>query len=133
MANDSATGFRLERKKTKFPRRAYKHVNNFIRVQIHLRDGTEFPLTLDVNNSLDYVAKQIEAEATFRNIGRSESSANALDDLSKAIDVYQLYDAVEMAIPFSALVRDILKFDDDIYPVTSIEGKIPLMRCSLAN
>jgi hypothetical protein len=97
-------------------------VNNFIRVQIHLRDGTEFPLTLDVGNSLDYVAKQIEAEATFRNIERLASSDKALDDLSKSIDVYQLYDAADMAIPFSALVKDILKFDDDIYPVTSIEG-----------
>lgn len=112
------------RKVSIFARRAYKHVNDFIRVHIHFRDGTEFPLTLDVNQTLEYVARQIEAEATIRNLDYVEAGVRP-DNLSRAIDVYQLYDAANLAIPFSAKVGEALVFDDEIYPITSVDGKNP--------
>jgi hypothetical protein len=143
MKMKDSTPAKLKRKNARASKRVYKHVNHFIRVQVHLRDGTEFPLTLDINQSFDYVARLIEAECTFRAIqridfGKSENSlqntetgASSQDvsmdmasDVSKVFDCHQLYDAAHIAIPFASIVKDILKFDDEIFPVTLLEGGI---------
>ena len=104
-----------------FDERAYKNIKDFIRVHIHFLDETEFSLTLDVNHSLDYVARLIEAEATFRKIDYIDGNESP-QHIETAVSVYQLYDAANLALPFSSKVGDTLAFDDYIFPITSADG-----------
>ncbi|KAJ3361003.1 hypothetical protein HDU91_004161 [Kappamyces sp. JEL0680] len=128
----------VSQKQSIFAHRAYKHVNDFIRVFISFKDGTGFALILDINNTIEYVARQIEAEASIRSIEKSpdlqdvQSGKVSFADVmtrnssgvSKTIDVYQLYDSGNLAIPFSSKVKDVLSFDDEIFPMTSAEEEI---------
>ena len=100
-------------------KRAYKHINDFIRVQILFKDGSRFQIIVDVNNKIEYLARQIEAEATLMDIANQCTTDNKT--LQKTVDVYQLYDAGNLPLAFSAKIRDVLNFDDDIFPITSFE------------
>lgn len=123
----------FQRKQTVLKKRVYKHINDFIRVQILFKDGSRFQLTVDVNNKIEYLARQIEAEAALHAIG-NQTPADVIDGkkitfsdvlkdeaIKKTIEVYQLYDAGNLPLEFSAKIRDVLNFDDDIFPITSHE------------
>jgi hypothetical protein len=121
------------RKGSIFARRAAKHINDFIRILVKLSDGREFYLMVDRRVTIEYVAKQIEAEVAARNLGNAtidtQNSSSLADVLlqeeggiAKAINIFQLYDAANLAIPFSAKVADVLNFDDVVLPMTCLEG-----------
>lgn len=186
-----------------------EHVNNFIRVNINFRDGTGFPLLVDINNKVEYLAKQIEAEVSFCNlshdfgllkndsseasgkkdgvgaekdketgaviepvetdlapsrtsvvndrrpppIGAAGSFTKKLSrlgsykqgsptgkspggphskrastkpehaiEIPKVIEVYHLMDVGDIAINFNSKIGSVLRFGDDIYPITSLDG-----------
>jgi hypothetical protein len=122
------------RKGSIFAKRAAKHINDFIRILVKLSDGREFYLMVDRRVTIEYVAKQIEAEVAARNLGNAaidtQKNSSSLADvllqeeggIAKAINIFQLYDAANLAIPFSAKVSDVLNFDDVVLPMTCLEG-----------
>jgi hypothetical protein len=127
------------RKQTVMIKKTYKNINDFIRVQILFKDGSRLQLTVDVNNSIQYLARQIEAEAALQGISNQNPSesidgkrlkiADVLkgDEIQKTVDVYQLYDAGNLPLEFSAKIRDVLSFDDDVFPITSYEEGICML------
>ena len=104
--------------------RTEKHINGFIRIYITLADGLEFPMLVDKYSSMEYVAKQIEAE--LWSLKTPRKPLDAPEDwnpvLEQLTSVYQLYDISQSVYPFDALVLDCLKFDDQVTPLTSLEG-----------
>ncbi|KAI8930087.1 hypothetical protein BC831DRAFT_165618 [Entophlyctis helioformis] len=112
--------------------RVTKHINSFIRVFVDYRSH-RFPLTVDRTQTIEYVARQIEAEYAIRYIFDSKrrpdqpnqmfSEADLLSSiLSFAGDeplrqITQLYDAGNLAMPFSSRVGDLLAFDDVVTAV----------------
>lgn len=102
---------------------ANKIINNFLRVNVHLRDGTVFALSLHLNYSLEHVARLIEAEIAFRKIKLYAFQTNQkYSEMPKEVEVYQIYDAFDIALPLTSKVNEILKFDDDLFPVTFLKG-----------
>lgn len=118
--------------------RAASHINDFIRVQVHFKNGMTFPVILDINSTVGYAAKQIEVAALCQSLPKVaiDSEANTapgntvLEDVvrlrdgihAKTIEVYQLYDGGTLPIPFTSRVGESLVFDEDIFPITSFEG-----------
>ena len=104
--------------------RTEKHINGFIRIYITLTDGLEFPMLVDKYSSMEYVAKQVEAE--LWSLRTPRKPLDAPEDwkpvLEQLTSVYQLYDISQSAYPFDALALDCLKFDDQVTPLTSLEG-----------
>ena len=104
--------------------RAEKHINGFIRVFVSLADGVEFPMLVDRSMTMEYVARQVEAELWALRTPRKP--LDAPDDwkasMEQLIAVYQLYDIAQVAYPFDGIAADCLKFDDQITPLTSLEG-----------
>jgi len=100
-----------------------KHINNFIRINVTFKDSTGFPLLVDRDSAVAYVARQIEAEVSFRAyLAHELNQVTPPDSVAKAIEVYHLLDSTQLALPFEAKVGDILRFDDDVLPITSYDG-----------
>ena len=104
--------------------RVEKHLNGFIRVYVTLSDGVDFPMLVDRSMTMEYVAKQVEAE--LWSLRTPRKPADAPEDwkasMEELIAVYQLYNFFQVPYPFDAIAADCLKFDDHIVPLTSLEG-----------
>lgn len=121
-----------------FVKRAGKHINEFIRVYIKLDDEAEFPLLVDRNLKMEYIAKQIEAEVAARSISRNHmynaeqsfslSLADVVmadgDGFANTVDILQIYDSCNLAIPFSSNIGDVASFDDVLIAISSRKGII---------
>ncbi|KAI8896793.1 hypothetical protein BC833DRAFT_596217 [Globomyces pollinis-pini] len=122
----------LQRRKSRRIAKASQHVNDFIRVNVRFPDGKEFPILADGRMSVEYLARQIEAETAMRylidqkTIAKLASKTNEEENIlesegGKLIDIYQLYSIGNLALPFGATIREALKFDDFVFPVCSDE------------
>ncbi|KAJ1336682.1 hypothetical protein BSLG_007001 [Batrachochytrium salamandrivorans] len=111
--------------------RTTEHINQFIRIQVLFRNGQVLRLLVDRTKTIEYVARQIEAEYAIRYLIDANEQEFSESDLLGSIannsstislmQITQLYDAGNLALPFSAFVGDLLAFDDSVTAVTTEE------------
>ncbi|KAJ3318687.1 hypothetical protein HDV06_004100 [Boothiomyces sp. JEL0866] len=115
--------------------RVSKHINDFLRIHVRLSDGNEFPIMVDRNMTVEYIAKQIEAEYTCRYLldekRNTSDKMKSMTDLlqeenfeNKMLTIFQLYDSSNLPISFSEKVGNVIVFDDYVYPIMSDEGSL---------
>ncbi|KAI8913494.1 hypothetical protein EDD86DRAFT_245126 [Gorgonomyces haynaldii] len=117
-----------------------KQVNSFIRVQISCDDGKEFPVVIDRNQTIEYIAKQIEAEYTIRyllaknflNTGSDADLVSIVQENDKQFyQLSQMYGPGNLSLPFQSLVRECISFDDTIFVIGASEDKAQEDLCHL--
>ncbi|KAJ3313863.1 hypothetical protein HDV04_001424 [Boothiomyces sp. JEL0838] len=90
---------------------------------------------VDRNMTVEYIAKQIEAEYTCRYLldekRNTSDKMKSMTDLlqeenfeNKMLTIFQLYDSSNLPISFSEKVGNVIVFDDYVYPIMSDEGSL---------
>ncbi|KAJ3276409.1 hypothetical protein HDV01_005032 [Terramyces sp. JEL0728] len=90
---------------------------------------------VDRNMTVEYIAKQIEAEYTCRYLLEEKRNTSdkmkSMTDLlheenfeNKMLTIFQLYDSSNLPISFSEKVGSVIVFDDYVYPIMSDEGSL---------
>ena len=96
----------------------------YIRLQIQMQDIPTFSILTNHNNSIGQLSKQIRAELALRGLEAQEANATMesksifVAAYDKVPTISQLYDASNMALPFSAIVKDLLSFDNVVVPMS---------------
>ncbi|KAJ3258229.1 Regulator of G-protein signaling 7, partial [Borealophlyctis nickersoniae] len=122
---------RIARVLTKSRTRATTHVNQFFKIAVQIPGGENFDVTVDKDQSVDYLAKQIEAEYAFRFLlghsaeegkeGEGEETAQQAPPVKKArpLSIGQVYDAGMLALKFGDKVGDVLAFNDTVHVINT--------------
>jgi Regulator of G protein signaling domain len=91
-------------------KRTAKHINQFIRITVSFEDERSFKLTVDRTQTIEYIAKQIEAEYFFRYSDNQDSFDNNFQ-------LSQIYGSGKLSIPYGSTVGETIEFDDCIFAV----------------
>ena len=96
----------------------------FIRLYIQMQDIPTFPILTHQTATIGHLAKQIKAELAVKELERthndSQTPAKILYALEydKVPNISQLYESSNIALPFNALVKDVLGFDEVVVPIS---------------
>ncbi|KAK6098873.1 hypothetical protein MT418_000351 [Batrachochytrium dendrobatidis] len=115
----------------KCKQRTTEHINQFIRIQVHFSNGKTIPLVVDRTQTIEYIARQVEAEYAVRYLMDEKHHLLFDTDLlgciadskgqARLIQITQLYDSGNLGLKFTAKVGDVLAFNDSVTAVTSEE------------
>lgn len=107
------------------------HIISFIRITVSVNPQVTFPLTVDASQTIEYLARLIEAEYAFRHkdIHRRKSKRTRRDsDINFFGAKYEplvaglLYDTNKEPLKFSDIVGQVLQLGDLVYVMNSYEG-----------
>lgn len=99
----------------------YQSLNEYIRLNIHLKDGHGFPVIVPISNTIEELVSLIEATFTLiycKNLAFDDGQT----PIRKQLQIYQLFDSENTVLKNYEIVKDVLIFDDDIYPVNILDG-----------
>ncbi|RKO94645.1 hypothetical protein BDK51DRAFT_43519 [Blyttiomyces helicus] len=102
--------------------RTSSHIMQFYKLTVSLASGSNLEVTIDREQTIEFLAKQIEAECAFGSIkpGQDVDSGNP----PMIVPIEQIYDGGGLALKFSDRVCDVLEFNDTVFAISSGEGAL---------
>jgi len=100
--------------------RLSKHISSFIYIIIIL-ENVKFGLTVDKNNTIEYLAKQIEAEYTFKFLLKEDSEDNFV-----TLECGGICDSNMIPLQFSDIIGDVIGMGDEIYCLNVFKINTPI-------
>jgi len=97
--------------------RLSKHISSFIYIIVIL-ENMKFGMTIDKNNKIEYLVKQIEAEYTFKYLLRDNNTEEKLVTL----EVGGICDSNKIPLRFSDIIGDVIGMGDEIYCLNVFKG-----------
>ncbi|KAJ3054332.1 Regulator of G-protein signaling 14 [Rhizophlyctis rosea] len=108
---------RVARVIKKSEKRASVHVSQFYRVNVSVPGGEIFRVTVDRDRTVDYLAKQIEAEYAFKYLLDEGIKKEGNGKKKRPLSITQVYDSGMLALKFEEKVGECLAFDDTVFVI----------------
>ncbi|ORX84389.1 hypothetical protein BCR32DRAFT_266352 [Anaeromyces robustus] len=103
--------------------RLSRHISSFIYIIVIL-ENMKFGMTVDKNNTIEYLVKQIEAEYTFKFLLKDSTE----DDEEKLVTLEcgGICDSNRLPLQFSDIIGDVIGMGDEIYCLNVFKVNTPI-------